>query len=146
MVLSFFDPIHGKGSEITRMDMTKDGVWDFDIAPDGNRFAFICGAAMPIGIFSLRNRQISSISSPLTLKQSVRWDRRGRNLYVTGGIKGGSELFSVNMRGTTKKLWHNDGEFPPVGLASPDGRHLVIQDSRLDVNIWLLEMLDKNRE
>ena len=146
MVLSFFDPIHGKGSEITRMDMNKDGVWDFDISPDGNRFAFICGAAMPIGIFTLRNRHISSISSPLTLKQSVRWDRQGRNLYVTSGVKGGFELFSADMSGAIQKFWHNDGDIPPLGLASLDGRHLAIQDSRLDVNMWLLEMSDKNRE
>ena len=141
MVLSLFDPIRGKGAEITRINLNADGVWNADISADGTRVAFVCGASAPIGIFSLRDNSLSWVLTPsLFLKQSLRWDREGRRLYVTNGVKGGSELFSVEMSGAIRKLWHNDGTFAPMALQSADGQHLAIQDSKLDVNMWMLEM------
>jgi hypothetical protein len=36
-------------------------------------------------------------------------------------------------------LWQNNNDVFPVGLPSPDGRHLAIQGSSEENNIWLME-------
>ena len=81
----------------------------------------------------------------LNFKRSLRWNESAKGFYVTCGVKGGSDLFYVDLHGLASKLWHNDGEFAPIAVESPGGRHLAIQGSTLNQNMWLLENLEIDR-
>jgi serine/threonine protein kinase len=143
IVLSSFDPVRGRGAEIMRVEAAADDDWNGRISPDANLFAFITGPSSPIYIRPLRGNRATIVPTKgLNYKRSFRWTANGRGFYVTNAVKGGSELFYVDMHGVPKKLWHNDGDFPPVGVPSPDGRRLAIQGSTLDDNIWLIEDFD----
>jgi Tol biopolymer transport system component len=71
--------------------------------------------------------------------QYVYWSADGKGLFVTHGVKGGSELVHMDLQGNMKALWKNNGGYYPWGLQSPDGRHLAIQGSVFSSNMWIME-------
>lgn len=57
---------------------------------------------------------------------------------ISRAMQGGSELLHVDLQGNTKVLWKSAAQSSP-GLPPPDGRYLAIYDSKLSMNIWLME-------
>ena len=53
-------------------------------------------------------------------------------------MQGGSDLLHVDLQGNTKVPWKSAAQSSP-GLPPPDGRYLAIYDSKLSMNIWLME-------
>jgi len=140
VAVSLFDPLRGRGSELARFDLDEAYRLNGRLSGDGTRFALLTGPADPIRIISLRGQPEREIPTPgLDAKQFIGWSANHRGFYVTNLAKGGMDLFFVNMTGHSRKLWHNDGDFAPVAIESPDGRHLAVQGSTLDQNLWLME-------
>jgi len=137
-----FDPLKGRGPELLRfnVDPTLDWGWHCDLSPDGTRLAVVASANQPIQILSLRGQPPQSIPVKGTMNyQYVNWSADGKGLFVTHGVKGGSELVHMDLQGNMNALWTNNGGFYPWGLQSPDGRHLAIQGSIMSGNMWIME-------
>ena len=110
------------------------------LSNDGCCFALLTSLGGPIRVISLHGQPERDIATPgLNAKQSIGWTANGKGFYVTNRVKGGLDLFFVDMAGHSRKLWHNDGDFAPIAMESPDGRHLAVQGSNLDQNLWLME-------
>jgi serine/threonine protein kinase len=140
VILHALDPLLGPGGELLRFDLDPNDEWDGRISPDGTRFAVIAGPAEPIRVLSLRRHPEQVIPTKgANTKQSLRWSANGKGFFITNGIKGGSQLLHIDMRGNSTILWENDGGFFPWGVQSPDGKHLAIQGSSEQNNIWLME-------
>ncbi len=71
--------------------------------------------------------------------QFIHWGADGKRLFVTHGVRGGSELMQMDLQGNAKALWKNNGGYYPWGLQSPDGRHIAIQGSIQSGNMWIME-------
>jgi len=139
-VIRRLDPLEGLGPELTRFNLEPKDGWNGRISPDGTLFAVITGPAEPIRVLSLRGQSEQVIPTKgVNTKQLLRWLANGKRFFITNGIKGGSQLLHIDMRGNSTLLWENDGGFYPWGVQSPDGKHLAIQGSSEDNNIWLME-------
>jgi eukaryotic-like serine/threonine-protein kinase len=140
IIVTSFDPVKGRGRELLRFTVDLGSDVYCDISPDGSRIAAVTGPEKPIQIFSLRGQPTQFIpAKELNPKQFVFWAADGEGLFITHGVKGGSELVHMDLRGVTKALWKNDGGYYPWGLQSPDGHHLAIQGANSSGNMWMME-------
>src|SRR5262249_51988498 len=98
IVVTSLDPIGGRGPELVRdnLDVTDFG-WS-DISPDGTRLAAITGPDEPILTLDLAKPETLLIpTAQLHEKELVSWAADGRGLFVTHGVKGGSELVYMDL-------------------------------------------------
>jgi eukaryotic-like serine/threonine-protein kinase len=140
IIVTSFDPLKGRERELLRIKVDLGSDVYCDISPDGSRIAAVTGPEEPIQMFSLRGQPTQFIpAKDLNPKQFVNWAADGKGLFLTHGVKGGSELVHMDLRGNSKALWKNDGGYFPWGLQSPDGRHIAIQGANQTGNMWMME-------
>ena len=141
MIVTTLDPLKGRGAELFRYAVDPKLRWAPRVlSPDGSRIAAVIGKDQPIQIFSLHGKLLQLVATgELRDRQIMFWAADGKGLFVTNGVKGGSGLFHVDLKGHATFIWKNNGGYYPWGLQSPDGRHLAIQGSILDANMWMME-------
>jgi Tol biopolymer transport system component len=139
-IVTKFDPLRGRGAQLVEFDIEAANKLNGTLSYDGCCLALMPALGAPIRVISLRGQPEHQTPTPgLNAKQFIRWTANGNGFYVTNGIKGGMDLFVLDMVGHSKQLWHNDGDFAPIAMGSPDMRHLAIQGSSLEENLWLME-------
>lgn len=146
MIVTSFDPIKGRGSEIMRFDLgiySKSGVSIgnrsllCDVSANGKRLAIARGPSAPVEIFSLAGKRVRTTPAFGDISQ-ISWAADTRSFFVTRHLYGGAELLHVALNGRTHSLWKSHGE-ACFGRPSPDGRHIAIFDSQQTANMWMLE-------
>ncbi len=141
-VVTAFDPLKGRGSELTRfaVDPNQDNWW-LDLSPDGGRFAATRSASGPITIFSLRGEVIREIHvKGWSNLLAFSWAADGKSLFAVAGIRGGRVVVHVDLQGNASVLWENiGGSGETLATPSPDGRHLAIQTWTTNGNMWMLQ-------
>jgi eukaryotic-like serine/threonine-protein kinase len=142
VIITSFDPIKGRGTEVARFDLDpglNEDSWLCDISPDGTRLAVSRGPEGPIRILSLRGQPTQVIQTEELKKMLfLYWAADGKGLYVSNGVHGGT-LSYIDLHGRAHVLWGNYGGNWTVGLPSRDGRHLAILGSTPSSNIWMME-------
>jgi serine/threonine protein kinase/Tol biopolymer transport system component len=156
IIFTAFDPLKGRGREITRVDVEPTGrgyVWD--LSPDGTRVALLqffgeqsgqSPAGKQIRVIPLNSQP----SQEIVVKgwdnlQSVDWAADGKALFVSGATREGSALLHVDLHGNARVLWERKGgvepwfALAPWAVPSPDGRHLAIYDWQQSANMWMME-------
>jgi eukaryotic-like serine/threonine-protein kinase len=140
MVITSFDPIKGRGTELLRFTLDRSDSGSCDLSPDGSKIAAIVGRDQPIKIFSFQGQPAYAIPARgLDHKVLVSWAADGKGLFVTHEVSAGLELVHVDLKGKTKVLWKNNAGVQPWSLQSPDGRYLAIQDATYNGNMWMME-------
>jgi hypothetical protein len=141
MIFSAFDPLKGRGDELTRFDLDPNThPWAFDLSPDGTRIAALRGPAGPIYILSLRGLATQQISvKGWNNLKSLNWTANGKGLFVStdNDVPSGAALLHVDFRGNAIVLWP---QYMVITMAaSPDGHHLAFSGTAMDTNIWMIE-------
>jgi hypothetical protein len=144
MIVSMFDPLKGRGSELARFDFDREletlEVPTCVVSPDGTRLAIARSPESPIEIRSLRGQLIRTIPSRLEGQLIwLEWSVDQRGFFVTRKGQSGNELLLVDLRGKATKLRKCIGTETCFGLPSPDGRHLAIVDRDQSNNMWMME-------
>ena len=141
VTLTAFDPVKGRDSEILRLNLDPSvSFWAMDLSPDGKQIAAIRSPDGPIELFSSRGKATGSIRPQgLTRIQFIRWAANGRGLYITTGELGARVLWHVDLQGRARLLWKNRGGNWALGVPSPDGRYLAIENSDESQNMWIME-------
>jgi len=140
MVITSFDPIKGRGTELLRFTLDRYDSGSCDLSPDGSKIAAIVGRDEPIKIFSFQGQPEYAIPARgLDHKVLVSWAADGKGLFVTHEVSAGLELVHVDLKGKTKVLWKNNAGVQPWSLQSPDGRYLAIQAATYNGNMWMME-------
>jgi Tol biopolymer transport system component len=145
MVVTTFDPLKGRGSELFRHDidpLSPGGpgpIWD--LSSDGTRFAVASHRDGPIEILSLQGKLLQLIQSrDANNMWSLGWTRDGKGLFVCKSTKGGPQLLHLDLQGKAKVLWSNEGgDNACVWAESPDGRHLALYGHQQTANFWMME-------
>jgi serine/threonine protein kinase len=138
--VSAFDPIKGRGSELAQIevDPAVDN-WGCAISPDGAKIAVIANADGRIRIFSLHGRLLQTIrSKSVSNMQGIEWAADGRGFYASANAKGIAVLH-IDLQGNVRPVWASQGGNWARGVPSPDGRHIAIQTSTNDGNMWMME-------
>lgn len=100
LVLTAFDPIAGRGSELTRLDGDLNANYSWDLSPDGTRIAFVRSAEAPIRIFLLKRGSEREITpSGWTTTESLYWAADGKALLISGLVQGETALLLVDLEG-----------------------------------------------
>ncbi len=145
MIITAFDPVKGRGHEITHFEIDPNidtsRYLQGRISPDGTQLLALRGQKGPIEIRSLRGAA-AQVIHPKGVDNLllVSWTADGKGLFVTNGTKTGSELLHMDLRGNTRLLWKSGSlERRCFGVPSPDGRHLAIYDLQQRANMWMME-------
>ena len=144
MIITSFDPVKGRGSELARLDLSPSYetiphnlLWS--ISTDGMRLAVAPGPEGPIQIRSLRNQQTRVIRArDLNNMRYLQWAADGNGLLVSNVTNSGSELLHADLNGNVKVLWRSNSD-RCSGVPSPDGRHLAIYEWKATANMWMME-------
>jgi eukaryotic-like serine/threonine-protein kinase len=145
-VVSSFDPINGRGSELARFYLGQDldlfpDLMVCVVSPDGDRLAILRSPTSPVEIYTLRGHFLNRIPSHSLAKLiSLAWSADQRGLFLTRKAEGGgTELLYTDLKGNTKSLRRCISDNSCFGLPSPDGRHLAIVDRSRSTNMWMME-------
>jgi Tol biopolymer transport system component len=145
VVFTGFDPIKGRGRELTRFDVNPKADYAWDLSPDGTRIAIAKAGETHIDLIDTSGKPIMGIAVKgwdLGLGvDGFDWALDQKGLFITSRTQqGGEVLLHVDLQGNTHKLW----EAPRAsgllwGIPSPDGRHLAFPNNILNSNMWMVE-------
>jgi Tol biopolymer transport system component len=136
-----FDPLQGRGAELARVDLGSEAKkFHWDLSPDGTRISYFRTPQEPIEILSLRgNAPYSFYVKGWNNLDSLDWTADGEGFFVSDGVHGGMVLLRVDMQGNAKVVQSYQGGAMLLTRPSPDGKHLMVSEYRIDGNIWTLE-------
>jgi serine/threonine protein kinase/Tol biopolymer transport system component len=146
-VITSFDPIKGRGKELTRFDLGAEyqarrfGV-NWAMSDDGTKIAFASDREGPIYVRSLRTGQQQVIHARGLNEIGIgglAWKHDGKGFWVGGKTKDGNGVFYVDLQGDVKMLWNcGNGGFCR-GKASPNGHQFKIDEFKMIYNLWMIE-------
>jgi Tol biopolymer transport system component len=140
-VITNFDSEKGRGAELTRIALDPNVTdWTLGLSSDGKRLAVIRGPGMPLQILSLKGEVLQEIRIPEWSNSApIAWAGDGKALFVPVITQGGAKLLRVNLGGDIHLIRENLAGNYTAGVPSPDGRHLAIEGTADNRNIWTME-------
>ncbi len=144
LIFTSFDPMNGRGHELTRFDIESHSSYKWDLSPDGTRIAVLKRSEDRIRILSLMGEPARQV----TVKgwkslQTVDWTADGKGLFVSSALKGSSVLLYSDLQGKANVMWQQAGEqegsLDIYAIPSPDGRQVAMFGWTLNSNMWMLE-------
>jgi eukaryotic-like serine/threonine-protein kinase len=143
-VFTSFDPINGRGRELTRFDIEPNASYKWDLSPDGTRIAVLKRSEDRIHILSLIGEPARQVTvKGWTRLQTVDWMADGKGLFVSSPMKGSSVLLYSDLQGKASVIWQQAGEqegsLDIYAIPSPDGRQVAMFGWTLNSNMWMLE-------
>jgi hypothetical protein len=72
--------------------------------------------------------------------RTISWAPDSKGWFASNQTQQGADLLYIDLYGNTHHLWNLDGYHVFLwGRPSPDGRHLAIQGSANNWNMWMIE-------
>ena len=146
IIISSFDPVKGRGRELTRINLDPDlSVYNWALSPDGSQIAVAqyFRDRGPIQILPLDGGKAREINvKGLKGLMGVIWAEDGRGLFVSQTGSPGSTLHYVDLEGHDQGIWEQKTPILAAGgtfVPSPDGRYLALPGFAVDSNVWMLE-------
>jgi DNA-binding winged helix-turn-helix (wHTH) protein/Tol biopolymer transport system component len=145
LVFSFLDPVHGKGTEIQRIDV-KALFADWSLSPDGTRIAIGDPSSGGwIQILTIADGKLASLPHSGTWAgvQHVAWAADGKHLFATAWsneVPGQYEaILSLDLQGHVEVIEVAGAGWLQDLRASPDGHYLAYTKRNPENNVMLLE-------
>jgi serine/threonine protein kinase len=146
IVFTAFDPMKGRGKELTRYDTDPAAQYSWALSPEGARIAVLNPTEGRIHILHLDGSAPEEIAvNNLHLGDALDWAADGKGLFIDNTTPQGMALTYSDLHGKTHQIWEQRGILAARGLlstwgiASPDGRHLAINGASVSSNVWMLE-------
>jgi serine/threonine protein kinase len=142
LIFTAFDPVKGRGLELTRFDTDPNADYIWDLSPDGTRLVLRDRSERQrIHILSL----IGHAPEEITVKgwslgdDGLDWTADGKGLLVSSPVPGGVALLHIDLQGHAHLLWEQKGGVVTWGVPSPDGRHVAMPGNTQNSNVWIIE-------
>ncbi len=148
VVFSAFDPVRGKGEELTRVNLGESGYkyrYGWDLSRDGAYVALAQTQEQEgrLRILPLTGGQVREVNvKGWSSLSNLFWAADGRGMFVSNGVQGfpGQRLLYIDLEGHARVLWQDaQTAWQFGGVPSPDGRHLALLTFSGDSNVWMLE-------
>ena len=140
IIFTTFDPLKGRGRELTRYETDPQGHYEWSLSPDGSRIAVLNNQKARIDILFLNsNAQQEFTVQGWAGLDALNWAANGKSLFASSRTQYGSVLLNVDLQGSSHLLWKKEGGLGTLGIPSPDGRHLAMLGWTLNSNIWMME-------
>ncbi|HXE91884.1 MAG TPA: hypothetical protein VNK82_13085 [Terriglobales bacterium] len=137
---SAFDPLQGKRTNLSSVDLYPEGNPRWDVSPDGATAAIADSdrenrRARLVVLSSGEQRHTEALPARIS---DVAWLPDGRGLLVTTTHGRGSSVFRLGLNGEAHEIWQAPTQISrPV--PSPDGKRFAFALSTLDSNAWMVE-------
>jgi Tol biopolymer transport system component len=142
IVFSLFDPMSGKGHELSRFTDQHADELGWDLSPDGAQVSLFRDFASGFQILTLDSAGSVRVVQTENGSQlrNLSWAADGRGFFASAPTQHGAEFVHVDLQGKSRHLWGLTGyNIFLAGRPSPDGRHLAIQGSAATSNIWMID-------
>jgi len=161
LVFTVFDPIKGRGRELTRFGTDPGATYSWDLSSDGTRLAVAKQPGRRVDILFLNGhatQQIvvkywdigiySSIANAGGEGVDFAWAADGKGLFTPSQAEKKFVLLYVDLQGNAHVVREQSEGFNPTmkvkfsgpwGLPSPDGRHLAMLNWTRNSNVWMME-------
>jgi WD40 repeat protein len=144
IIFTSFDPVKGRGHELTRFRVLPDKDYPWSLSPDGKRIAVLRHLDSSITILPLAEGTPYRISvkgkgviGEAQLSRGILWTADGKALIMSSPMKRGTALLRLDLKGNATILWVREGSPGTFALASPDGRHLAMMAWDVSSNLWM---------
>jgi len=144
LVFTAFDPVQGRGREVTRVAIDPRGWYWWELSPDGSQIAML----FPPGENRIRLIPVEGgaprdvvANGSWGFGEGPSWSSDGKGFYIGRLVPGGTTLLYVDLNGHTSPVWAQKGSFQTWGVPSPDGRHLAMLGWTANGNVWMVENL-----
>ncbi len=145
LVVTSFDPVRGKGKEVTRIPLEPGSSavlghnYTWQLSPDGSRIAIAKRHSDRISLVPLDGSRKKAI----TIKghsdvEDLSWANDSRSMFVSSLEPGGATLLHVDFEGNAVPLWQQPQTTWTWGFTSPDGRHLAMLGESSEANVWMI--------
>jgi Tol biopolymer transport system component len=143
--VSTFDPINGRGRELTRFALESSVQQYFcNLSRDGSRLAFaqeMRGRERRIRVLPVSGGDAHEVVINRDMQMtSLDWAIDCRGIFI-GSCTPAGALFFVGSDGRADELWKSVAIYGlgPRGIPSPDGRHLAMLSWATGNNVWMIE-------
>jgi DNA-binding winged helix-turn-helix (wHTH) protein/Tol biopolymer transport system component len=141
LIFSSLDLSRGRGTELARFAHQHAAELNWDLSPDGLRVVIYSDLSNHFSTMELtgESQPRVHITTDLHLR-AITWAPNGRGFLCTNGNQINAQLLYLDPQGLTHVLLEVPGN--NVFLTSrvaPDGRHLAIQTSAINSNVWMIE-------
>jgi serine/threonine protein kinase/Tol biopolymer transport system component len=145
LIFTSFDPLNGRGKELTRIDADATSDYEWDLSPDGSRIAIHKVTEGPIQIISIAGRGTKQLNATgWNSIENLHWTADGKGFYSASRTADSSVLLYLDLQGNTRLVWEQKGTMGnesagTSGIPSPDGRHIAMMSYTYNANLWMLE-------
>jgi serine/threonine protein kinase/Tol biopolymer transport system component len=146
LIFTGFDPVKGRGAELTRYDTQPGAVYGWSLSPDGTRIAVMTPSEGRVHILHLDGRPSEEIvPKNIKLGDALDWSADGKGLFIDSPTAKGTALTYLDLHGNTHVIWEETstigvrGIETPWGIPSRDGLRVAINGIVANTNVWLLE-------
>ena len=144
LVFTGFDPVKGRGKELTRLDIDPNRAYKWDLSPEGDCIAVLKRSEDRVHILSLAGQpeRLITVKGRRSL-ETVDWAVNGKDLFISEAKDNNSVLLYVDLQGNAEMMWEQAGEQEGNNdiytVPSPDGRQLALFGWTRNANMWMLE-------
>lgn len=133
-----FDPLLGKGRELTRMNTGLASFYNWTVSRDGSSIAVVIPGEgdghiriLPVGGGDMWDVIVKGWSN----LQFIDWAADGKGWYSSSSSAASITLLYIDLQGHAQPLSENVG----WAVTSPDGRHLALLEWNTASNAWMIE-------
>jgi hypothetical protein len=143
VVFSAFDPVEGRGRELTKLEVDPNVNYAWDLSPDSARIAIIKSSEPRIHVLSLNGGAVQQVDiKGWNSADGLDWAADAKGVLISSHAQASLALLHVDLQGNARVLWRQSSRplsLKTVGVPSPDGRHLTILGFSGSSNFWMIE-------
>jgi DNA-binding winged helix-turn-helix (wHTH) protein/Tol biopolymer transport system component len=141
LIFSSLDISRGRGIELARFADEHAAELNWDLSPDGLSVVIYSDLSSHFYTMALTGQSRPSVHSKSNLHfRAITWAPNGRGFLCSNGNQLNAQLVYLDPQENAHVLWEVPGNnvFLTTRVA-PDGRHLAIQSSASNSNVWMIE-------
>lgn len=140
LVFSSIDFAKGKGHEVATFPIDSPGDYSWDISGDGTRIGIARRGQAQIQILSLENATVVTVPVKGWVRhQGFDWASDDQGFFVGTATAAGTALLHVNLQGSIRTVWRQEGGLRTSGIQSPDGHRLTLIGWIRQSNLWVMK-------
>ena len=140
LVFTAFDPVRGKGQELTRFASDPNADYNWSVSPDGTRVGIVKIGGNHVYVLSLDGSVMRDVTvTGWSGLNTFDWSPNGKGFFTSNATGSGATLLFVELSGKSHSLLQQKSSSITWGVPSPDGRYLAVLGQEFSGNMWMIE-------
>jgi hypothetical protein len=140
LVFTAFDPVRGKGQELTRFASDPNADYNWSVSPDGTRVGIVKIGGNHVYVLSLDGSVMRDVTvTGWSGLNTFDWSPNGKGFFTSNATGSGATLLFVELSGKSHSLLQQKSSSLTWSVPSPDGRYLAVLGQEFSGNMWMIE-------